>query len=155
MRSIHTAVVHCTATPEGRDYSVQTIRGWHKQRGWADIGYHFIVHLDGRVSLGRPITKIGAHVQGHNTGSVGIVYVGGVDATGKPKDTRTPAQKAALRRLLKDLVAECDITRICGHRDLSPDMNGDGKISPNEWTKACPCFDAIPEYADILSGRTR
>ncbi|MBK3745065.1 N-acetylmuramoyl-L-alanine amidase [Paraburkholderia aspalathi] len=137
MRRIHTAVVHCTATPEGKDFSVATIRGWHKQLGWSDIGYHFIIQIDGRISPGRPIEKVGAHVAGHNAGSVGISYVGGVDTKGKSKDTRTPAQKSALRTLLADLVKKYGITKICGHHDLFAG-------------KDCPCFDAIPEYADLL-----
>ena len=79
MRNISLLVWHCSATPEGRPVSVETIRQWHKARGWSDIGYHYVVHLDGKVEEGRPISKIGAHVKGHNTGSVGCVYVGGVD----------------------------------------------------------------------------
>ncbi len=153
MRPIHTAVVHCTATPEGKPFTVADIDRMHRARGWAGIGYHFLILLDGTVAVGRPIDRVGAHVQGHNTGSVGIAYVGGVTASGKGKDTRTPAQKESLRRLLADLVAKHPIKRILGHRDLSPDMNRDGKISPSEWVKECPCFDAIPEYADLLGKR--
>lgn len=140
MRPIDTAAVHCTATKEGLDYTVATIRSWHLQRGFADIGYHFVVHLDGTISIGRPISKIGAHVAGHNTGSIGIVYVGGLDKNGKPKDTRTPAQKAAIRKLLKELVSKYGIKIIKGHRDF-PGV-----------AKACPCFDAIPEYRDLVGG---
>lgn len=140
MRLINTAAVHCTATKEGLDYPVETIRSWHKQRGFADIGYHFVVHLDGTISIGRPISKISAHVSGHNTGSVGIVYVGGLDRNGKPKDTRTPAQKAAIRKLLKELVEKYGIKVIKGHRDF-PGV-----------AKACPCFDAEPEYRDLVGG---
>lgn len=153
MRPINLAVVHCTATPEGKPFTVADIDRMHRARGWSGIGYHFLIGLNGEIWTGRPIEKIGAHVQGHNTGSVGISYVGGVTASGKAKDTRTPAQKAALRELLGTLVLRHPIKRIVGHRDLSPDMNGDGKISSNEWTKQCPCFDAIPEYADLLGKR--
>lgn len=153
MRPIHTAVVHCTATPEGKAFTVADIDRMHRARGWSGIGYHYLIGLNGETRVGRPIEKVGAHVQGHNTGSVGISYVGGIDARGKAKDTRTPEQKAALRVLLAQLVYKHGITKIVGHRDLSPDMNGDGKISPNEWTKSCPCFDAIPEYADLLDKR--
>lgn len=153
MRPIHTAVVHCTATPEGRSYTVAAIRKMHLARGFSDVGYHFLIDLDGTVLIGRPIEKVGAHVQGHNAGSVGISYIGGVTASGKAKDTRTAAQKESLRRLLADLVAKYPIKKIVGHRDLSPDMNRDGKVSPNEWVKECPCFNAIPEYADLLKAR--
>ncbi|MDX0164404.1 N-acetylmuramoyl-L-alanine amidase [Sinorhizobium meliloti] len=152
MRPLNTIAVHCTATPEGKEYIVDTIRGWHKQFGWSDIGYHFIVHLDGRVSTGRPLDKVGAHVAGHNTGSIGISYIGGCAADGRTaKDTRTAAQKASLRKLIGDLIKQYPTIRIVkGHRDFSPDTNGDGKITAREWLKACPCFDAIPEYADLI-----
>ncbi len=153
MRPINLVVVHCTATPEGKQFTVADIRRMHLARGFSDIGYHFLIGLNGEIWTGRPIEKIGAHVKGHNTGSVGISYVGGVTASGKAKDTRTTAQKSALRRLLADLVAKYPIKRILGHRDLSPDMNGDGRISSNEWTKECPCFNAIPEYSDLLGRR--
>jgi N-acetylmuramoyl-L-alanine amidase len=152
MRLIDTIAVHCTATPEGKDYSIETIRGWHKALGWSDVGYHFVIHPDGRVSRGRPVEKAGAHVAGHNATSIGVSYIGGVAADGKtPKDTRTPAQKAALRKLLAELVRTYPKIRVIkGHRDFSPDLNRDGKITQREWLKACPCFDAIPEYADLL-----
>lgn len=153
MRPINLAVVHCTATPEGKPFTVADIRRMHLARGFSDIGYHYLIGLNGEIWTGRPIEKIGAHVKGHNTGSVGISYVGGVTASGKAKDTRTLAQKESLRKLLAELVAKYPITRIVGHRDLSPDMDGDGKIESFEWTKMCPCFDAIPEYADLLKSR--
>jgi N-acetylmuramoyl-L-alanine amidase len=122
----------------------------HLKRGFNDIGYHFLVYLDGSVHAGRPIEKVGAHVAGHNTGTVGIAYVGGITASGAAKDTRTPAQKAALRSLLADLVHKYGIKHICGHRDFSPDKNHNGKVDSWERIKECPCFDAIPEYADLV-----
>jgi N-acetylmuramoyl-L-alanine amidase len=138
MRSLREIIVHCSATPEGREVSVATIRDWHKQRGWRDIGYHFVVYLDGTAHKGRPVEQIGAHVAGRNTGTIGICYVGGVDKNMRPKDTRTPAQKVALEGLLKELVAKYGITKISGHRDYSP--------------KACPSFDATAEYAPLVGG---
>lgn len=156
MRPIDTIVVHCVATPEGREVSLAEITKWHKARGFATVGYHYIIHLDGKVEVGRPVEQVGAHVAGHNTGSIGISYVGGLDSKGNPKDTRTPAQKAAMRKLLADLVARFpSIKRIMGHRDFSPDLNHNGRIEPQEWIKACPCFDAIPEYSDILAAKRR
>ncbi|WP_206734937.1 MULTISPECIES: peptidoglycan-binding protein [unclassified Bosea (in: a-proteobacteria)] len=96
-RPIDTIFIHCTATPEGKDYTVDDIRSWHKQRGFSDIGYHYVIYRDGRIMVGRPIGQVGAHVESHNTGSIGISYVGGVSADGKvAKDTRTPAQRSAL-----------------------------------------------------------
>jgi hypothetical protein len=138
MRKINEIVVHCTATPEGRAVAVQTIREWHRQRGWSDIGYHFVVHLDGRVEPGRPVAQAGAHVAGRNASTIGVAYVGGVDRNGAPKDTRTAAQKTALRKLLGDLVRQFPaIGRISGHRDYA--------------NKACPCFDARAEYDQIAA----
>lgn len=150
-RHIDTLVVHVTATPEGREVSVAQITDWHTARGFNTIGYHFLIHLDGRVERGRDLNRIGAHVKGHNRNSAGIAFVGGLDVTGAPKDTRTAAQKAAAHELLAALAQRFPVNRIMGHRDFSPDLNGDGRIEPFEFIKACPCFDAIPEYADILA----
>lgn len=144
MRKIDTIVVHCSATPEGRAVSVSTIRQWHLDRGWRDIGYHYIIGLNGEIWPGRPITQRGAHVRGHNTGSIGICYVGGVTNDGRlaPKDTRTPAQKTSLLSLIRGLMTDYPaINKICGHRDF-PGVN-----------KACPCFDAIPEYDFLFAAQ--
>ena len=148
-RQIKEIIVHCTATRAGVNCTVEDIRRWHKQQGWSDIGYHYVVYRDGSVHEGRDVNIAGAHCLGHNTYSIGVAYVGGVDKDGKtPKDTRTPAQKRMLNDLLRKLVKQFPGSRICGHRDLSPDLNHDGKIEPNEWVKACPCFDAQEEYKD-------
>lgn len=144
-------VVHCTATPEGKEFHRADIDRMHRQRGFNGIGYHYLVCLDGTVEVGRPEDAVGAHVTGHNLCSIGISYVGGVDAKGKAKDTRTPAQKMALRKLLTELRKRHQNARIKGHRDFSPDKNGNGKVDSWERIKECPCFDAIPEYQDITS----
>ncbi|MGL5011809.1 MAG: N-acetylmuramoyl-L-alanine amidase [Paracoccaceae bacterium] len=137
MRPINEIIIHCTATPEGHAVSVETIRGWHKQRGWADIGYHYVVHLDGTIEEGRRVPQVGAHVAGRNTGTIGVVYVGGIDANGAPKDTRTKAQKTSLKKLLTDLLWEFPtIRKISGHNQYA--------------NKACPCFNAQKEYAPLL-----
>ncbi|WP_026379377.1 N-acetylmuramoyl-L-alanine amidase [Afifella pfennigii] len=139
MRPINEIIVHCTATPEGRRVTVKEIDAWHRARGWSGIGYHRVVHLDGKVEDGRPIAKIGAHVAGHNTGTIGLVYVGGVETDGKTAtDTRTPAQREALVSELQRLVALFKIRKISGHRDYA--------------AKACPSFDATAEYAHLTSG---
>jgi N-acetylmuramoyl-L-alanine amidase len=153
MRPIDTIIVHCTATPEGREISLQTLIKEHQARGWRTIGYHYIIHLDGTVEAGRPVEEVGAHVAGHNAGSIGVSYIGGVEKDGKtPKDTRTQAQKAALRKLIADLIKRFPgVKRVAGHRDFSPDGNKDGKITQREWIKACPCFDAVPEFANLLT----
>lgn len=127
-RFIDTIFVHCTATPEGRDFTVADIRAWHKARGWSDIGYHYVVYRDGRIMLGRPVGQVGAHVADHNTGSIGITYVGGVAADGKTaKDTRTPAQRASMLWLVSALKAKHPrITKVRGHNEVA--------------AKACPSF---------------
>lgn len=144
-------VVHCTATREGKDYDAKWLRNLHvNQNKWEDIGYHYVVKLDGTVEKGRDEKYQGAHAYPYNGESIGVVYVGGTtaDAT-KAKDTRTDAQKVGLIKLLTVLKAKYPNAEIVGHRDLSPDKNKDGKITPNEWTKACPCFDAREEYKNI------
>ena len=147
MRKIDLIVIHCSATKEGKDYTVGDITRWHKQRGFRTIGYHWVVYLDGSVHAGRPEHEVGAHVKGHNSHSIGICYVGGLSADadgqrgGQPKDTRTEAQKASLRKLVLEVLRRYPGCRIVGHRDLSPDRNADGRITPDEWLKACPCFE--------------
>lgn len=136
MRQINKIIVHCTATPEGRDVSVDTIRKWHvEDNGWSDIGYHWVVTLSGAIEKGRPESRSGAHAKGFNKNSIGVVYVGGVDSAMRPKDTRTEGQKETLRCLLEDLKDRYPNAEIIGHRDVS--------------SKVCPSFDAKKEYADI------
>lgn len=149
-RKITEIIVHCSATPDGRDYTVDDIRRWHKQRGYSDVGYHYIVYRNGQLVQGRDINVIGAHAAGHNAHSVGICYIGGMSAdNSRPEDTRTLRQKARLLSLLVDLRKLYPNARIVGHRDLSEDKNGDGIIDSSEWMKACPSFDAKSEYHRI------
>lgn len=152
-RRIDYIAIHCTATPEGRDMTVEQIRAEHKKNGWADCGYHYIIYRDGSVHAGRDVDIIGAHVAGYNAYSIGIAYVGGLENRPgvpynklKAKDTRTDAQKAALLSLLMDLRKLYPRARIQGHRDFSPDSNHNGIVEPSEWVKACPSFDAKKEY---------
>ena len=132
MRKITEIIVHCTATPEGRWHTVADVDRWHRQRGFFGIGYHFLVLLDGTIATGRPLWRVGAHCTGHNTHSVGICYVGGLDAQGKPKDTRTPEQRKAMQQLIQLLKSVFVGATVYGHRDFA--------------AKACPCFDARKEY---------
>ena len=142
-RRINRIVVHCSATREGQFVNAATIRGWHKAKGWRDIGYHWVHLLDGTIEPGRTEDMIGSHVEGHNADSIGIVYVGGLAANGTtPKDTRTAAQRSSLGQQLVALANRYPAATICGHRDLSPDRDGDGVVEPSEWMKACPSFDA-------------
>lgn len=158
-RRITGLVVHCSANVEGVDIGAKEIKRCHiQERGWCDIGYHFVIRIDGTIEPGRDLNKAGAHVSGHNATTIGICYVGGLsrekDRRGQyiAKDTRTPEQKDSLRWLLTQLAALLPSVRtIKGHRDYSPDLNGNGTIEPREYIKSCPCFDAIPEYQDILT----
>lgn len=134
-RNIKMIIVHCTATPEGRAETVQTIRNMHLNNGWSDIGYHYLIGLNGERWTGRNVDLIGAHCKGYNTNSIGVCYVGGVDKKMKPKDTRTDKQKDALLALLKDLRKLYPKAKIYGHRDFEK--------------KDCPSFDAKNEYKNI------
>lgn len=150
MRNIKYIIVHCSATAEGKGFKEKDIDKWHRQRGFTCIGYHYVVDLDGKIEVGRPESQIGAQCKGYNSVSIGVCYVGGVAKDGKtPKDTRTAEQKDSLRRLLIELKRKYPNAVICGHRDMSPDKNHDGKIEQWEWMKACPSFDAKTEYKDI------
>jgi N-acetylmuramoyl-L-alanine amidase len=133
MRQIDKIIIHCSATPEGRDVKTEEIRRWHiEERGWSDIGYHYVVELDGSVNMGRHTDSIGAHTRGENTGSIGICYVGGMDANMElAKDTRTEAQKKGLRCLISDLKKKYGTLTIHGHNEYS--------------TKECPSFNVDTE----------
>lgn len=126
MRPINRIILHCSATAEGKDYTVADIDQWHKARGWQGIGYHYVVYRDGSIHNGRPIEAVGAHTSGYNKDSIGICYIGGVDANGKPKDTRTPEQKKALRELVAKLKEQFPNATVHGHYEFAQ--------------KACPSF---------------
>ncbi|AKO30290.1 N-acetylmuramoyl-L-alanine amidase [[Haemophilus] ducreyi] len=154
-------VIHCSATQNGKalrtskQTAAQRLDEWHRQRGFkrsdvytkqfnphlSHIGYHYVIDTDGTVETGRMVGEIGAHVKGHNQYSVGICLVGGINQLGKNHGEYAEKQWNALHRLLRKLESEYPSARICGHRDLSPDLNNDGTITPNEWVKDCPCFD--------------
>ena len=151
--NIDAIVIHCTASKAGQDLRAADIDKQHQERGFAMIGYNYVVDLDGTVEDGRPLTRDGAHCntaglsgKSYNKHSIGIVYVGGLDENGKPADTRTPEQKQALANLVYRLINEYPIVEVIGHRDASPDKNGNGKIERNEWIKQCPCFDVRAEF---------
>lgn len=151
MRQINKIIIHCSASREGRSLTVADIDKMHRARGWNGIGYHYIVYIDGSVHVGRVVEKAGAHVAGHNADSIGICYVGGLDGSGNPRDTRTEAQKAAIRELVNELCRKYpNVVEVKGHRDYSPDLNGNGVIEPFEWLKACPCFDVQSEFTSFL-----
>ena len=129
MRNISKIIIHCSASPEGVHYDVEDVRHWHLAKGWLDIGYHYVITIDGLVQPGRPLDRQGAHTRGHNGDSIGICYVGGVEATKarKPKDTMTADQERALGKLIQGL-------RVVLGKDLP--LYGHNEFS----TKACPSF---------------
>jgi N-acetylmuramoyl-L-alanine amidase len=137
MRPLKRIILHCTATPEGKHFDVDTIRRWHvKDRGWKDIGYHYVIYIDGSVHEGRPIEQAGAHTSGHNADSIGIAYVGGCDAKMKAKDTLNEAQETAMVNLIKSL------------RELYGEMSLHGH---NEFAaKACPSFKVKDKFGWLL-----
>ena len=136
MRNINKIIIHCSATPEGKNFTVKQIDACHRQRGFNGIGYHFVIYLDGSVHVGRALAKAGAHCKGYNAYSVGVCYIGGVATDGKtPKDTRTDAQKASLVKLITELRQQFPNASVHGHREFA--------------NKACPCFDARKEYKDL------
>lgn len=131
MRTINEIIIHCTATEDGNDYSVTDIDRWHKQKGYAEIGYHYIIHPDGMIDAGRAVTKPGAHCKGHNRNTIGVAYIGGLK-DGKPADTMTIFQHIALTNLLQTLcLTYPSIKTISGHNKYSD--------------KACPCFN-VPSF---------
>lgn len=135
-RAINEIIVHCSATAEGKDYTVAQIKQWHLQRGFSDIGYHYVIYRDGTTHNGRDVNISGAHCTGHNSHSVGVCYIGGCATDGKtPKDTRTDVQKASLSDLLKELKKLYPKATIHSHKDYA--------------NKACPSFDATTEYKNI------
>ena len=121
MRTITLIIVHCSANKAGSAFRLADIDRYHRSLGWKGCGYHYVIPADGTIEKGR------RH-------SIGICYIGGLSSDGKPKDTRTDAQRIALRKLLKALHRKYPQALIVGHRDLNPQ-------------KACPCFDVIAEYA--------
>ena len=127
-------ILHCSATREGQDIKAKTIKQWHKERGFDDIGYHYVIDLDGTIEKGRDEALVGAHCKGHNATSIGICYVGGCDKNMKPKDTRTPEQRRSMISLVRKLVNKYKIpvTQIWAHHDFDKH-------------KACPSFD-ISEF---------
>lgn len=139
-------VVHCSATRPEMDIGVQELRKWHMKKGWTDVGYHYVIRRNGTVERGRHPAAIGSHVKGYNSISVGICLIGGLDKGSQPADNFTPAQYKSLRKLVLEVMHIYRGAKLVGHRDLSPDTDGDGKVEKHEWLKDCPCFDVSDWY---------
>jgi N-acetylmuramoyl-L-alanine amidase len=137
MRPLKRIILHCTATPEGKHFDVATIRRWHvKDRGWKDIGYHYVIYIDGSVHEGRPVEQTGAHTSGHNADSIGVVYVGGCDSKMKAKDTLNEAQETAMVNLIKALREQHGEMSLHGHNEFA--------------AKACPSFKVKDKFGWLL-----
>ena len=145
MRKIDMIVIHCSATRADVPLLPRQLDEMHRQRGFDGCGYHYYVRRDGEICTMRPVDRPGAHAKGYNQHSIGVCYEGGLDEQGRPADSRTELQKRSLRVLVRVLAMDFQTRRIVGHRDLSPDLDGDGVIEPKEWTKVCPCFDVGTE----------
>jgi N-acetylmuramoyl-L-alanine amidase len=132
MRQIRKIIIHCTATPEGRATTVKEVDRWHRERGFSGIGYHYLTGISGEVWKGRPEEQPGAHCEGHNADSIGVCYVGGLAADGRTaKDTRTAAQRTALKNLVASLKRRYPAATVHGHREFA--------------RKECPSFDVQAE----------
>lgn len=151
MRLINLIVVHCSATREECALSSEDLDQMHRLRGFKGTGYHFYIRRDGKILATRPLEHNGAHAKGFNANSIAVCYEGGLDSEGRPADTRTPEQRESLQLLVLQLLDNFPGCRVCGHRDLSPDLNKNGEIEPKEWIKECPCFDAEKEYAELVA----
>jgi len=132
MREVNKIIIHCSATPEGRQVSVRDIDRWHRERKFSEIGYHYVIYLNGTIHKGRNELKAGAHTVGHNAKSIGICYIGGVDNKFQPKDTRTPEQRIALKELVAELQKKYPGATVHGHNEFA--------------AKTCPSFNVRKEF---------
>lgn len=146
-RQIKYIFVHCTAGPQTQ--TLADLQAEFRRKGWKNPGYHYVIFPDGRVVQLLDESKVANGVRGYNNVAVHVAYVGGIDAQSKAVDNRTAAQKTNLRIMLKMLHRRYPTARILGHRDISPDRNGNGRVDSWERIKECPCFDAIEEYRDV------
>jgi N-acetylmuramoyl-L-alanine amidase len=149
MRDIKYLVVHCTASPQTQKVK-DILSYWKNALGWKAPGYHVIVEPNGTAHELQNIASPTNGVRGFNSNSIHISYIGGVDVNGKALDNRTPEQKKVIREYLLKWKKQFPKSKIKGHRDFSPDKNGNGRVDPWERIKECPSFDAVPEYAGIL-----
>jgi N-acetylmuramoyl-L-alanine amidase len=127
MRKINKIILHCSATKEGKHFTAKDIDQWHRRRGYRKIGYHYVILLDGTVEHGRGLEEVGAHTLHHNAHSIGICYIGGLDEEGNSCDTRTPAQRIAMKKLIDNLLVQYPNATVHCHNEFA--------------NKDCPCFN--------------
>ena len=132
-------IVHCAATKPSQDIGAQEIRRWHLERGFKDIGYHYVIRRDGSIESGRPEWEVGAHAKGYNASSIGVCLVGGLDNEGRPEPNYTPQQWSSLYRLVRDLHNRCPNADIIGHNNVA--------------AKDCPCFDVRAWWKNIQESK--
>lgn len=138
MRKVNRIIIHCSATKPGMDIGAKEIRKWHMDgNGWKDIGYHYVIRLDGSIEKGRPLEQLGSHTAGHNADSIGICYVGGVDEKGKAKDTLSPKQQKSLEDLITKLRERWPELTLSGHNDYTK-------------SKACPSFKVSEKLKHLI-----
>jgi len=149
-RPIQFIAIHCSASSpkSSENMGVAELNAMHIERGFACIGYHYVIKRNGEIVRGRPKNVVGAHVEGFNSISLGVCLIGGIDTNGKPINNFTDQQFASLKVLLLELQQSLPRVVIQGHRDFSPDKNHDGQITQNEWLKSCPCFDVKPWWQE-------
>lgn len=147
MRTILRIFVHCTAGSQRQ--TLADLQAEFRRKGWKNPGYHYVIFPEGRIVQLLDESRVANGVKGYNQTAIHVAYVGGIDAQGRTIDNRTAAQKEALLRVLRMLRRRYPTAVILGHRDISPDRNGNGRVDPWERIKECPCFDARSEYADI------
>jgi len=147
MREINLIVIHCSGTRTDKPFTERDLERSHRLRGFNGTGYHYYIRRDGSIKTTRPVERVGAHAKNYNAHSIGVCYEGGLNAQGKPTDTRTQWQRSSLRALIRTLQQDFPGCKVTGHRDLSPDLNGNGVIETHEWLKQCPCFNV----AEFLS----
>ena len=142
--SVSYIIIHCTATRETQDYTPEQLKHDHLARGFIDVGYHFYIRKDGTITQHRRLNEVGAHCRPFNRCSIGICYEGGLDAKGKPKDTRTIAQRGSLVKLLIELKQKFPKAAIRGHNEM-----------PGATIKECPCFRPSTEFAYLMNAYGR
>lgn len=147
-------VVHCSATKPSSDVGVDEIENWHRAEGFDRIGYHSVIRRDGTLEFGRHFDGQGAHVRGQNMRSVSVCLVGGIGENGMAENNFTPAQMETLYYVVHMLRLAYPDSEVLGHRDLSPDLDGDGIIERREWVKDCPSFD-VREWWESVGGTNK
>ena len=152
MRQIKYIVLHCTASPQTQ--TVAQIQRFWRNKGWRRPGYHRLVDANGVVHKLAEYSEITNGVAGHNSNSIHLSYIGGVDASGRPIDNRTQSQRKALEELVLEASRLFPDAIIQGHRDFSPDRNRNGIIEPNEWMKACPSF-SVKTWLDEIGYKSQ